>query len=228
MRLFICFLLTVIAVPTWAQVYTYIDEYGDRVFTDSPPKGQPTEKVQLAPRKAAPVANSTNTAPPSLPLNANAVQAQVAPAAGVVQENPRYLLRILSPEPDGTVRANDRNVLVTVATEPELQNNHQYRVFLDGKMVSTASRSPVFNLPEVDRGTHMLAVEIIDQHGLIIERTPAQPFHLRQITLADKRRVTPCKYKEYGVRPECPLKDKPKQDPDKPPLLGRILAPLFN
>lgn len=224
MRSFTYLLLMLFCAPAWAQVYTYIDEYGDRVFTDSPPKGQRTETVQLAPRKPAPVTNTPSNNSSSLPSRANAIQAQVEPSATVEQENVRYVLRILSPEPDGTVRANDRNVVVTIATEPELLDNHQYRVFLDGKMANTPSRSPVFNLPEVDRGTHMLAVEIIDQHGLIIERTPSQPFHLRQTTLADKRRVNPCKYKEYGIRPECPLKDKPKKDPDQPSILRRIIG----
>lgn len=215
MRYFICLLALLIALPTSAQVYTYIDENGERVFTDSPPKGQKTQTVNIAPR------NTNTLAAPAKPAAAIEVQQLAPPAEQSVQAY--SLLRILTPEPDASVRANDRSVLVTITSEPSLQANHQFRLIMDGK-ITTSSSSPVIQVNEVDRGSHMIAVEIIDQHGLIIERTPSQPFHLKQTTLADKRRVKPCAYKEFGVRPECPLKDKPAKDPDKPPILSRILG----
>ena len=62
-----------------------------------------------------------------------------------------------------------------------------------------------------DRGSHQVAIEIVDSAARIIERTPSQPFHVRRITLADKRRINPCQKDDYGVRPECPLSDKPKE-----------------
>jgi hypothetical protein len=70
----------------------------------------------------------------------------------------------------------------------------------------------VFSLQHIDRGTHQLVAEIIDSAGLIVERTPAQPFHMHRMTLAQKRKINPCKKDDYGVRLECPLKDKPKED----------------
>ncbi|MNC29267.1 hypothetical protein D3C75_775110 [compost metagenome] len=69
----------------------------------------------------------------------------------------------------------------------------------------------MFALDNLDRGTHQLAAEIVDAEGRIIERTPSQPFHLKRTTLADKRRVNPCQRGDYGVRPECPLADKPAE-----------------
>ncbi len=98
-----------------------------------------------------------------------------------------------------------------ISSEPALLDGHRYRLLLDGEPAAEPSRSPVFPLSEIERGTHKLAVEIINQHGAVLERTPAQPFHLRQITLSDKRRVRPCVEDDYGVRPECPLKDKPEK-----------------
>ena len=52
--------------------------------------------------------------------------------------------------------------------------------------------------------------------GRTLERTPGQPFHMVRISLAQKRMVKPCTKTDYGVRPECPLKDKPVEEKDIP------------
>jgi len=120
----------------------------------------------------------------------------------------RYrLLRILLPEPDATLRDDD-SLIVTLTSDPALQPGHSYRLVLDGNAGDLA-RSPVFALHGIERGTHQLAAEIVDEQGRILERTPAQPFHLHLMSLAQKRRVNPCTLEDYGVRPECPLADKP-------------------
>jgi hypothetical protein len=125
---------------------------------------------------------------------------------------PAYLLlRITLPEPDATIRDNSGNVLVTLESEPGLLAGHSYRLLLDGQPYAAPARSPVFALDNLDRGTHQLAAEIVDEEGRIVERTPSQPFHLKRTTLADKRRVNPCQRDDYGVRPECPLSDKPPE-----------------
>lgn len=193
-RSILCCLL-LIALPATAGVYTYIDAEGNRVFTDRPPDNRPVEQIQLAPSNrmdAAPVAPSTRvlTAP---------------------TDDQRYeVLRILAPAPDATIRDNAGNLIVTATSEPSLHPGHSFRMVLDGT-ASAPQSSPVFPLSNVDRGTHLVAIEIIDQDERIIERTPAQPFHVKRISLADKRRVNPCKKEDYGVRPECPLKEKPKE-----------------
>lgn len=189
-----------------AAIYTYIDANGERVFTDQPPKNQRTETVNIAPSNQMP-ATPVIKPPP-------VYQAETQPLAIQYQ-----VLRILTPEPDATIRANDRQLIVTVSSEPSLLEGHHYRLILDGNAVGEPSRSPVFPLSEVERGTHQLAVEIINEHGAVLERTPAQPFHLRQITLSDKRRVRPCQKEDYGVRLECPLKDKPAEKPSIIPFL---------
>ncbi len=189
-----------------AAIYTYIDADGERVFTDKPPRGQHTETINIAPSNQM---SAPTVKPPPV------YQAEPEPLAVQYQ-----VLRILVPEPDATLRANDRQLIVTVSSEPSLHEGHHYRLILDGKPVGEPSRSPVFPLTEMERGTHQLAVEIINQQGAVLERTPAQPFHLRQITLSDKRRVRPCEKDDYGARLECPLKDKPKEKLSILPYLG--------
>ena len=193
--------LLLMALPAVAQVYTYIDAEGNRVFTDQPRSNQ-AQRVELAP---------SNSMPSSAP------QYTPAPPAAAPEPSQRYqVLRILVPQPDATVRDNSGNLIVTVSSEPGLLPGHSYRLLLDGVEAGQSGRSPVFPLENIDRGTHQLAVEIIDAQGRIIERTPSQPFHLHRMSLAQKRMVNPCKQEDYGVRPECPLKDKPAEKKDIP------------
>lgn len=191
-------LLALLAGSTQAAVYTYVDANGNRVYTDQPHKG--AERLQM------PAAPSVNPAP-AAPQRSVTIPAVKRPPAVRYQ-----MLRILLPLPDTAVREENGELIVTVTSEPALQEGHRYRLLLDGNVAQEPGRSPVFALKNVDRGTHTLAAEIIDYDDYVIERTPAQPVHLQRISLIQKRRVHPCKRAEYGVRPECPLKDKPEDD----------------
>jgi len=182
-----------------AQVYTYIDAEGNRVFTDKP-RSSNAERVTLAPSNTAQISQPQPTV-------------RVAPPAAASKPTVHYqVLRILVPEPDASIHNGSGDMIVTLNSEPGLLPGHSYRLLLDGEPQGETSRSPVFSLQHVDRGTHQLVAEIIDSAGLIVERTPAQPFHMHRMTLAQKRKINPCKKDEYGVRPECPLKDKPKEE----------------
>lgn len=204
MRIFLLGLL-LLAQSAQAQVYTYIDAEGNRVFTDSP-RSSNAERVNIAPSNSA-------------QLNQNPPSAGVAPPAVTKQVVHYQLLRILVPEPDASIHNASGDLIVTLTSEPGLLPGHSYRLLLDGEAQGGPSSSPVFSLQNVDRGTHQLVGEIIDAAGLIVERTPAQPFHMHRMSLAQKRQIRPCQKDDYGVRPECPLKDKPKEKPSILPFL---------
>ena len=189
----LCLLL--IALPTTADVFTYIDAQGNRVFTDQPHKG--ASRVEVPPSN-----NMTATPPKSVPKKTPAV----------VKPGPLFhyqVLRILVPEPDATIRSMTGELIVSVNNDPDLQKGHLYRLLLDGKPFAEAGRSPVFPLTNIDRGTHQLSVEILDEWGRIVERTASQEFHMLRISLAQKRQAQPCTIEDYGVRPECPIANKP-------------------
>ena len=204
LRLFLLGLLLAAQCAT-AQVYTYIDAEGNRVFTDKP-RSSNAERVNIAPSNSA-------------QMNAPTPSVRVTPQPVTKQVVHYQLLRILLPEPDASIHHASGDIIVTLTSEPGLLPGHNYRLLLDGVIQGEPSRSPVFSLQNVDRGTHQLVGEIIDAAGLIVERTPAQPFHMHRISLAQKRKVKPCKKEDYGVRPECPLKDKPVEKPSILPFL---------
>lgn len=194
MRALLCLLLLT-CLPAFAGVYTYLDADGNRVFTDKP-RSANAQRVELAP--------TNNATPPAPPPNAP----PTLPAALL----PAYqLLRITLPEPDATIRSDNGGLIVSLESDPGLLAGHHYRLLLDGQPYAAPARSPVFALDNLDRGTHQLAAEIVDEEGRIVERTPSQPFHLKRTSLAQKRLVNPCNTADYGMRPECPLSDKPAE-----------------
>ncbi|TBN44184.1 DUF4124 domain-containing protein [Pseudomonas sp. BGI-2] len=198
MRLWLL-IVCLIALPVTAEVFTYVDAQGNRVYTDQPGSGN---------AKRVPLATSNR-------MTANPTGARPVIAEQKNVERPLFhydMLRVLVPEPDATVRSNAGELIVSVTNEPGLQRGHRYRLLLDGQPTAEPGLSPVFALSNIDRGSHNLSVEILDEQGRTVERTANQPFQMLRISLAQKRKVKPCVLTDYGQRPECPLKDKPAEE----------------
>jgi hypothetical protein len=188
-----------IVLPASAEVFMYVDAQGNRVFTDQPKPGDARRVPLTTTNRIA--ANPTSAAP------------LIAESSPEVQALFHYeVLRILIPEPDATIRSNTGEVIVSATNEPALQPGHRYRLLLDGQPTAEPGLSPVFALSNIDRGSHTLSVEILDEQGRIVERTASQPFHMQRTSLAQKRRIKPCTLEDYGQRPECPLSDKPGEE----------------
>lgn len=191
-----------LAQPSSAEVFTYIDAQGNRVFTDQPKPGD---------AKRVPLATSNRM---------SSTASAAAHSTRKTEQKPLFhydLLRILVPEPDATVRSTAGEIIVSITSEPGLQKGHRYRLLLDGQPTAEPGISPVFPLSNIDRGTHQLSVEVLDEQGQTVERTANQPFHMQRVSLAQKRKVKPCVLTDYGQRPECPLADKPAEE--KSPFL---------
>ncbi|NUT75094.1 DUF4124 domain-containing protein [Pseudomonas sp. C1C7] len=192
-----------LALPVSAEVFTYVDAQGNRVFTDQPKPGN-AKRVPLGTGNRMP-------APDIAPSLATTSKPAEKPQL-------RYdMLRILVPEPDATVRSTAGEIIVSVTSEPGLQKGHRYRLLLDGQPTAEPGLSPVFPLTNVDRGTHQLSVEILDEQDRIVERTANQPMHMLRMSLAQKRKAKPCTLEDFGQRPECPIAEKPVEE--KNPLL---------
>lgn len=199
--LFLSFCLLLIALPACAEVYTYVNAEGVKVFTDQPRKG--ATRVTLPPsNRMSPAPGATKVLKPETPIPKPKPRPMVH----------YQLLRILVPEPDAELRSNPGDMIVSVTSEPGLQVGHSFRLLLDGVPTSEPGPSPVFDLKNVDRGRHQLAVEILDEQGRLVERTANQPFQMLRTSLAQKRQAHPCTKTDYGVRAECPLKDKPEEE----------------
>lgn len=218
---------TIICGYASAQVYSYVDANGKTIYTDNPPKGQKVKVMDLETKvpinkleQNGSAQKTVRLSPQGQPTTNTSVNSYTNSSNNNSSLNVTRtpvtisykLLRIALPEPDTSIINTGGQMMVSLESEPKLLKNHRYRVLIDDKVVAESSSTPVFSLDNLERGEHKLVAEIVDQDDRIIERTAAQPFHIKQTTLADKRRIKPCKYKDYGLRPECPLKDKPPKE----------------
>ncbi|UYZ85115.1 DUF4124 domain-containing protein [Entomomonas sp. E2T0] len=215
---FIALLLTCVSLN--AQVYSYVDSNGNTIYTDNPPENQETRDLDI---KITPSVNKTEKTldesdlktvrlSPTTPINIpNASNGDSNAPFKIISINYQSLT-IITPKHEATIINSDGQLMVTIESSPKLSSDHKYRIVIDGKTVSE-STSPTFSINNLERGEHKLIAEIIDSNKSVVKKSKEQVFYIRQTTLADKRRVRPCKFKDYGVRPECPLKDRPKPDP---------------
>ncbi|NIP16311.1 MAG: DUF4124 domain-containing protein [Pseudomonadales bacterium] len=160
-------------------IYKTIDEDGNVVFTDTPPRADgPSETVTVSsPNSFDPAEAGTEGSTRQLWI--------VDPDAEDETPGEVYAaLTITSPEEDENIRENAGNVTVTVKLEPpNLQPGHRIRLLLDGSPTGGTSTTGLFALTNVDRGTHSLKAEVVDEAGKLIYAGPASTFHLQRYSV---------------------------------------------
>lgn len=201
-----------------AQVYSYTDHNGNTIYTDNPPKGQSTRTLDITPSvstKEKTLSEESTTSlqktirlSPLQPINNH--RAPHSALSKDENDNP-YKLTIIHPKQKETIINTNGQLVINAQITPPLQGDYKYRLSMDGSVVKD-SKTPIFPLSDIERGEHQVLVEVINQDAESIAKSNSVIFYVKQTTLADKRRVNPCKFKEFGVRPECPLKDKPKPE----------------
>ena len=174
MRVITILLLMSVAASATAAVYKWKRPDGSIVYSDHPPTEgatptdlPPVQEIKIAP----PPPSSVQTAP------GNAPQEQAA----------QYTkLAITEPEDDSTIRDNAGNLTIKLAVEPDLQEGDNVALLLDGKEVGQGKGTTI-HLPNVDRGTHTLQVEIRDaQNNTLISSSPIT-IHLLRFSALQRR-----------------------------------------
>ncbi|WP_271409614.1 DUF4124 domain-containing protein [Pseudomonas sp. Q1-7] len=146
MRSLLAVLLLALALPAAAQIYKYTDADGNTVFTNQPPEGAASEKVELPPT------NAIGAQPPSQPVGA---------PAGTAQQATYQVLELTDIPDDEALRANNGTFSVGVRLEPRLHAGHSLRLRLDGQPYGQPANVPRLQLVNVDRGEHSLAVDVL-------------------------------------------------------------------
>lgn len=233
------FIFLFFCLPLNAEVYSYRDANGNTIYTDNPPKGQQTRLIDIETRpsstktnenviKEETTSNSSSeqsansdeiktiklSPPGSTPAiedgaNSNAPNADSSLSSSHQNSSVNYLnLQIITPKPNTVVTNSGGQMMIEVKSDPLLVMGHKYRFLIDNKLMGELT-SPVLSVNNLERGEHKLKVIIVDAQGKKMNESTEIVFFVRQTTLADKRRIRPCELADYGIRPECPLKDRP-------------------
>jgi hypothetical protein len=158
MRLPFCLLLLSLSLNASAQIFSYIDENGNRVFTNNPPPGSGASPVTLQP---------TNT------VRAPAAQETESSPSGNQTATPAYSQLQITGLPDNeAMRSNNGTFTVQVAMQPPLRPGHSLQLLLDGTAHGTPTNVPLLQLVEIDRGDHSIAVQVLAGDQVIQQSAP--------------------------------------------------------
>jgi hypothetical protein len=163
--IFLAVALPVFLSPAVAGIYSWVDQNGEKHYSDTPEEG--SEPVDLPP-------TNTFSSPATVPLSAG--------GDDELAEAPAYNeFEISSPAQEQVLWNTAGVVPVTLAPSPRLKNGHRIQMFLDGAEVKDyPGRSLSHQLEEVERGTHSLRAIIVDPAGKQLTATQAVTFTVQQ------------------------------------------------
>lgn len=148
-------------------VYRHVDEQGNVSYSDRPQRG---EAVTLSPLTVVP-------APPQAPSSSASNGVSNAQRSGSIQSAaspflPYTTFRIASPKQEQTLPTGYAgNVQVELSIEPELRDDHQVRLLVDGQISQSALHSTAFMVIGLERGEHQLVAELLDADGQVRHRS---------------------------------------------------------
>jgi hypothetical protein len=146
-----------------AEIYRWVDSDGKVHYSDQPAKG--ASKVRLpgiSTYKSKPYKKITPGKPKPKPADQT------------------YRVRIVKPQEKETVRSNEGEIEVEVDVSPDLnvRRGHRLIISLDGKThIATTSK---YKLTGVDRGTHVIAVQVFSSTGRVLSSSTSVTVHLRK------------------------------------------------
>ncbi len=164
---------TLLALPATAAIYRSVDAEGNVTYTNQPDKNaEPVELKPLSVYDAPPPRRVTNSRQPD------------------PQTTTYRSVKILSPQPEQTVRSNPGDVTVQAGTEPELDQRagHRYQFFLDGQPMGEPGTQNTMTFRNVDRGEHRVSVAVVDSRGKPIAKSDAVRFFLHRQTIFNPAR----------------------------------------
>lgn len=178
-------LLTIIcAEAAESRIFKTVDEHGNVVFTDIPPREDDQDAQQIVVEQ--PNSFAVDEATPA--------QDQWIVDTPEADEAPPFRyddLSIVSPANDEPVRENAGNVTIVANVNPRLQPGHLLRLIMDGNVAQDATRATTFSLTNVDRGTHSLTLQIVDGEGNVLMHSPDSTFHMMRYAIPPRTRPNP-------------------------------------
>lgn len=170
-------LAALLTLPAVAEsIYKWTDENGQLVFSDTPRDG--AEEVEIAPVQtfeAPKISSSSDT-------RTGGDAAEDDAEAGYES------IAISSPTMEETIWNTGGKVTVTMSVQPQLQQGHRIRLYMDGKMKGDLPRPQPVILAGVERGSHELFVRVTDSKGQTIIESDTVTFFYQQTSV---QRVTP-------------------------------------
>jgi len=162
-------LLLLITFAAQADVYRSVDKQGNVIFSDTSTDN--AEKIELQ--------ESYIYTPPVIIDEAD----DELPSPLVEMAVPDYSIVITSPSQNEAIRENAGNITITIAVTPALNTERGDKLIfsLDGLLKSETQDANSYTFTNVDRGSHIAVVSIVDKTGKVMKASKSILFHLQRV-----------------------------------------------
>ncbi|WP_019613713.1 DUF4124 domain-containing protein [Psychromonas ossibalaenae] len=167
------FLCSSFATVAETKIYHWIDEDGNSHFSDTAVPGTEEVKVKNENLFSSDPALKTDTE------NELSLDDEFEDSEPAIE----YQATITSPQDDMALRSNDGTINVHVKTTPEKENTQKLQLYLDGKALGGPQISPTMSARNIDRGTHQVQVQLLDEKGNVLAKTQIVTVHLQRATV---------------------------------------------
>lgn len=176
----LCFFVSTHSIAAQTKIYHWVDEDGKTHFSDTALPG--TGQIEVRNENILSTdKQTTNKAAENAPLASSGDDNNEATI--------NYQASIVSPENDTALRSNDGSINIHVTTNPVKENTHKLQLFLDGKALGSPQISPTIRAQNIDRGTHQVQVQLLDENGNILALTQIVTVHLQRATAKVKAKI---------------------------------------
>ena len=148
-------------------IYKHVDEQGNVSYSDSP-QSQNAKPMELPP------INTQLSEPPGV---------SDVSIPGLPGEQADYAITIQSPYNDTTIAPGQSFVTVSAQMEPQPTFEARYELIFDGDFSQSAS-TPIFTIEPLFRGTHTIAIRVIDEYGVNIATSESIQIHVQRPTVS--------------------------------------------
>jgi len=168
-------LLLLLPFAIQADIYRSVAKDGTVTYTDEPDtKAELIELEELPTYEAAPI--------PALPIE-SAVEAEQEQDS----KKPKYKISITSPEQNQSIWKGGGVLSASVSVEPALNAKRKDKVQfkLDGKKVGDPQAELSYAFENIERGSHILTVSVVDKKGRILKTSKSVLFHMHRASVAN-------------------------------------------
>ena len=154
--LLLCLLmLNTIAHAESSVIYKWIDSNGDVHFSDRPHSGAEALALPKAQTYSAP----TSTPKPDKEIPSELME----PVANYDK------VEIVQPDDQVTIRNPQGYVSILASVNPNLKKGDKLQLMFDGAPIGSPQSASVFSLRDINRGSHTLAVAVVQPNGKILK-----------------------------------------------------------
>ncbi len=160
-----------------ADIYRSVDKDGNVTYTDEP--NSQAEKIEL---EELPTYEAPSI--PAIPSIASPNEEQ--PDSSDTLAVPKYSVSVTSPEQNQSIWAGGGIIEVVASVSPALseQRGDKLQFKLDGKNVGEPRSGTSYTLDNVERGSHILAVSVVNKQNKVLSTSKSVLFHLHRKSVA--------------------------------------------